>query len=60
VELNGAWVVDYVLSEKDSEAVKEYPGLARRTGHIGLLSQGGRAEFRNIRIKEISGTGGKE
>jgi hypothetical protein len=52
IELNGEWVVDYVLSEKDSESVKKYPGLARASGHIGFLSQGTRVELRNIRIKK--------
>jgi len=33
--------------------LKEHPGLANKTGQIGLLGHGTRVEFRNIRIKEL-------
>ncbi|MBM4067500.1 MAG: DUF1080 domain-containing protein [Planctomycetes bacterium] len=36
------------------EALKRIPGLTKKTGRIGLQNFGTLAEFRNIRIKELS------
>jgi hypothetical protein len=55
VTLNGDVIVDSNLDEdvKDPEVIKAHPGLARKTGHIGLLGHGTRVEFRNLRVKEL-------
>lgn len=54
VKLNGATIVDVDLDTvKDSEILKAHPGLARTTGHIGLLGHGSRVEFRNLRVKKL-------
>jgi hypothetical protein len=54
VVLNGTTIVDANLDEvKDPAVLKEHPGLANKTGHIGLLGHGTRVEFRNILIKEL-------
>ena len=40
---------------KDTELANSpaHPGLARKSGHIGLLGHGTRVEFRNFRIQEL-------
>ena len=54
VTLNGTVLVDANLDDaKDPEVLKKHPGLARTTGHIGLLGHGTRVEFRNLRVKEL-------
>lgn len=54
IRLNGVVVVDADLdSEKDPAVLKQHPGLARSTGHIGFLGHRSLVEFRNIRIKEL-------
>jgi len=54
VTLNDKVIVDTNLDDvKDPEVLKAHPGLARTSGHIGLLGHGTRVEFRNIRIKEL-------
>jgi hypothetical protein len=54
VKLNGTVIVDADLdSVKDPEVLRRHPGLARTTGHIGLLGHNTRLEFRNLRIKEL-------
>ena len=54
VTLNGAVIVHANLNDVTDPAVlKEHPGLARTTGHIGFLGHGSRVEFRNIRVKEL-------
>ena len=54
VTLNGDVIVDANLDDvKDPKVIQEHPGLARKTGHIGLLGHGTRVEFRNVRIKEL-------
>ena len=54
VRLNGAAIVDANLDDaKDPEVLKKHPGLARKTGHLGLLGHGSHVEFRNFRIKEL-------
>jgi len=54
VVLNGTTIVDANLdSVKDPAVLKKHPGLARTTGHIGLLGHGTRVEFRNFRVREL-------
>jgi hypothetical protein len=54
VTLNGAQIVDADLdSVKDPEVLRHHPGLARTTGHIGLLGHDTRVEFRNLRVKVL-------
>ena len=54
VTLNGSVIVDASLDEVTDPAVlKKHPGLARATGHIGLLGHHSRVEFRNMRVKEL-------
>lgn len=54
VTLNGAVIVDANLDNvTDPEVLKKHPGLARTTGHIGLLGHHSRVEFRNLRVKEL-------
>lgn len=54
VTLNGVVIVDYDLSlVKEPEVLKKHPGLRRPAGYIGILGHRSRAEFRNIRIREL-------
>ena len=57
VTLNGTVIVDANLDEvidaADPAVLKKHPGLARATGHIGLLRHHSRVEFRNMRVKEL-------
>lgn len=54
VVLNGTTIVDADLdSVRDPAVLKRHPGLARTSGHIGLLGHGTRVEFRNFRIQEL-------
>ena len=54
VTLNGTVIVDANLdSVTDPAVLKKHPGLARTTGHIGLLGHHSRVEFRNLRVKEL-------
>jgi hypothetical protein len=54
VVLNGVIIVDADLGTVREPAVlKEHPGLARTSGHIGFLGHGSLVEFRNIRVKEL-------
>jgi hypothetical protein len=54
VILNGTTIVDADLdSVHDPAVLKKHPGLARPSGHIGLLGHGTRVEFRNFRIQEL-------
>jgi Domain of Unknown Function (DUF1080) len=54
VTLNGTVIVDANLDDVTEPAVlKKHPGLARTTGHIGLLGHHSRVEFRNMRVKEL-------
>jgi hypothetical protein len=54
IKLNGTMVVDADLDTmKDAEILKQHPGLARKSGHIGLLGHRSHVEFRNLRIKEL-------
>jgi hypothetical protein len=54
VTVNGTAILDANLdSVKDPEVLKEHPGLARKSGHVGFLGHEEYMEFRNIRIKEL-------
>ena len=54
VVLNGTTIVDADLdSVRDPAVLKKHPGLARSSGHIGLLGHGTRVEFRNFMIQEL-------
>lgn len=54
VILNGTTIVDADLdSVRDPAVLAKHPGLARSSGHIGLLGHGTRVEFRNFRIQEL-------
>jgi len=54
VTLNGVIIVDADLETVREPAVlQKHPGLARTTGHIGLLGHGSLVEFRNLRIKSL-------
>ncbi len=54
VVLNGTVIVDTNLDDvKDAEVLKRHPGLARRSGHIGLLGHNSRVEFRNFLVKPL-------
>jgi hypothetical protein len=54
IKLNGTTIVDANLDDvKDPEVLKKHPGLARATGHIGLLGHGSLVEFRNLRVKTL-------
>ena len=59
VILNGATILDVDLDRIAAEGTpdgRDHPGLERRSGHIGLLGHGDRVEFRNLRVKEVTGT----
>lgn len=54
VRLNGATIVDANLdSVTDPAILKKHPGLARTSGHIGLLGHDSRVDFRNFRVKRL-------
>lgn len=54
VKLNGQTIVNANLDDVTDPAVlKKHPGLARKSGFIGLLGHGTRVEFRNLRIREL-------
>jgi hypothetical protein len=54
VVLNGTTIVDADLdSVRDPAILEKHPGLARSSGHVGLLGHGTRVEFRNFRIQEL-------
>jgi hypothetical protein len=54
IKLNDTMVVDADLDTmKDEQILKQHPGLARKTGHIGFLGHRSHVEFRNVRIKEL-------
>jgi len=54
VTLNGVIILDADLDiVKEPKVLEKHPGLARTTGHIGLLGHGTRVEFRNLRIKQL-------
>lgn len=58
VILNGAVIVDADSSTISGQTLKgkPHPALRRTSGYIGFTGHGSRVEFRNIRIKELTGT----
>jgi len=55
VTLNGVIILDSSLDiVREPAVLKEHPGLARKSGHVGFLGHDTRVEFRNIRIKELT------
>lgn len=55
VTLNGTVIVDANLDDiTDPAVLKKHPGLARTSGHIGLLGHHSRVEFRNMRVKDLA------
>lgn len=54
VVLNGVIILDADLDiVREPEVLKQHPGLARTSGHVGFLGHGSRVEFRNVRIKPL-------
>jgi hypothetical protein len=54
VKLNGAIILDNDLDMvKEPKILERHPGLARASGHIGLLGHATRTDFRNIRIRPL-------
>lgn len=54
IRLNGVVVVDADLdTATDPRTLKRHPGLARTTGHIGLLGHRSHVEFRALELKEL-------
>jgi len=54
VQLNGVIILDASLDMvREPQVLKKHPGLARASGHIGLLGHGSHVEFRNIRVKVL-------
>jgi hypothetical protein len=54
VGLNGKKIVDTDLSYY-MHLAETHPGLLRQGGHVGLQSDGGPIEFRNINLRELPG-----
>src|SRR5258707_3991549 len=55
VTLNGTVIVDANLDDvKDPAVLQKHPGLARTSGHIGLLGHHSRVEFRNMRVRLLA------
>src|SRR5262249_29951166 len=52
VELDDLRVVDADLDDY-KDRLNEHPGMFRDKGHLALQVQGGRAEFRNMTIREL-------
>ena len=56
IVLNGATILDVDTDGvTDAELLAKHPGLQRRSGHIGFLGHNEPVEFRNIRIRDLSG-----
>jgi hypothetical protein len=57
INLNGTTIVDANLDQITLPTVDghKHPGLKNKKGHIGFLGHEDVLEFRNIRIKELSG-----
>lgn len=54
VRLNGQIVLDLSLNAVlDQVVLQRHPGLLRREGHLGFLSNTGEVVFRNLRVREI-------
>jgi hypothetical protein len=55
VAVNGREVLSTDLA-RFSDRAEQYPGLLRRSGRIGFQNLNGQVRFRNIEIKELSGS----
>ncbi len=58
VILNGTVITDADITEARQNGTmdgKQHPGLKRDKGHIGFLGHGSVVQFRNIRVKDLSG-----
>ena len=58
VNVNGETILSANIDEAATpEPVdgRDHPGLKRKMGHIGFMGHGSRVEFRNLRIKDLSG-----
>jgi hypothetical protein len=58
VILNGTVITDADITEARQNGAmdgKPHPGLKRDKGHIGFLGHGSVVQFRNIRVKDLSG-----
>lgn len=54
VTLNGELITDADLAKvTDPKIIARHPGIARTSGHIGLLGHGTRVEFRKLRVKSL-------
>ncbi len=59
VQLNGETIVDTDIERVGLPQTvdgEEHPGLFNPSGYIGFLGHGHRVEFRDIRIKDLSGS----
>jgi len=58
VILNGTVITDADITEAREKGAmdgKDHPGLKRDKGHIGFLGHGSVVQFKNIRVKDLSG-----
>ncbi len=58
VILNGTVITDADITDARENGTmdgKQHPGLKRDKGHIGFLGHGSVVQFRNIRVKDLSG-----
>lgn len=55
VTLNGEVIVDADIKDVEPIHDRKHPGLHNEKGHIGFLGHGAGVEFRNIRIKPLTG-----
>ncbi len=58
VILNGTVITDADITEARENGTmdgRQHPGLKRDKGHIGFLGHGSVVQFRNIRVKDLSG-----
>jgi hypothetical protein len=58
VILNGTVITDADITEARENGTmdgRQHPGLNRDKGHIGFLGHGSVVQFRNIRVKDLSG-----
>ncbi|MEO6288868.1 MAG: DUF1080 domain-containing protein [Ginsengibacter sp.] len=58
VILNGTVITDADITDARENGTPDHnphPGLKRDKGHIGFLGHGSIVEFRNIRVKDLSG-----
>jgi len=61
VVLNGTVILDTDIHKASTPGTldgRPHPGAKRKRGHIGFLGHGSHVEFRNIRVKDLSGENG--